>query len=196
MATQSINFSSDPQFKILYDAPATTLSFELKAYLGYSDLVNLYLRDSNGSLISSTIGLSVPGGSAIPSLYSGPGVSEISVVSQLYPWSPILDNHQYLSPMHLTILGPCLGRKHVLVNGASPWQLVAFGVGLPGSFTIPGGPCAGTVVDLDNPFLGGLANADGNGDVAVIVKVPAGVCGLSVQALDVATCSLSDLVVL
>lgn len=65
-----------------------------------------------------------------------------------------------------------------------------------GSFTIAGGTCAGTTLDIGAPTLAGIFGADASGTLSLTVTLPAGVCGLTVQAVDTSTCSASNSAVL
>ncbi|KAA3607268.1 MAG: hypothetical protein DWQ01_16365 [Planctomycetota bacterium] len=99
----------------------------------------------------------------------------------------------------LDIQGPCPGNVTAVVSGASANGNVAiiyaFGTG---SFTIPNGfACAGTVLGLssNNITLLTTITADANGDASLPGGVPAGACGnVAVQALDLATCTPSNVV--
>jgi hypothetical protein len=95
----------------------------------------------------------------------------------------------------LHVGGTCGGVMDFEVNGATPAGPVGFirAFGL-GSFTIPGGPCGGTVLGLDSTSsLALLQTADLSGSLAASAMVPAGACGMVfLQAIDVATCILSD----
>ena len=66
-----------------------------------------------------------------------------------------------------------------------------------GGLTIPGGPCAGTIIATRPPFLSGFPitlSFDGSGDLTVAKNVPAGLCGvISVSAVDLTTCDVVDL---
>lgn len=80
------------------------------------------------------------------------------------------------------------------ISGATPGGYVgvvrAFALG---SFVIPNGPCAGTVLGLDSSAaLAHLQAADANGELHASVFVPPAACGLvHLQAIDVATCTTS-----
>ncbi len=62
-----------------------------------------------------------------------------------------------------------------------------------GSTTLTTGPCAGTVLDLANARRLANATLDGSGAGAVSRSVAAGFCGRPAQALDVTTCTTSNL---
>lgn len=97
--------------------------------------------------------------------------------------------------VELKISGDCPGDIEVEVELATPGGQVAL-VYSPrtGNFTIPGGnPCAGTELGLSNAVtLFGVFSADDSGDVTIEATVPGGACGLSVQAIDLATCAVTN----
>jgi len=62
----------------------------------------------------------------------------------------------------------------------------------PGSFTIPSGNCAGTVVPLANPRLLTAVNVPVSGDVTASPTFSAGMCGKSFLAVDLNTCRISN----
>lgn len=73
---------------------------------------------------------------------------------------------------------------------------VALIYGWPGSTTKPNGVCAGTTVGLSNPTLAIVIAANGAGAASLTFNAPAGACGRSVQAVDLSSCSTSNLVTL
>ncbi|MFG0330710.1 MAG: FG-GAP repeat domain-containing protein [Phycisphaerales bacterium] len=96
----------------------------------------------------------------------------------------------------LAINGTCPGAVTLTVSGATPGGTVAFIYAFGrGSVTIPqGNPCAGTTLDLDgSATLLDTARANASGEASVSGNAPAAACGrVFLQALDVATCSTSD----
>lgn len=78
----------------------------------------------------------------------------------------------------------------MFLSGASPFGAVALAYGAPGDFTIPGGSCGGTVLDLASPTLAGLFGTDATGTLSLSFNAPAGLCGLSIQAVDLTTCEV------
>ncbi|PCJ54235.1 MAG: hypothetical protein COA70_06280 [Planctomycetota bacterium] len=108
--------------------------------------------------------------------------------------------HTYmLSPagFTLSILGNCPGPMTISVSGATPNGSVALAYGNAGSWTIPNGPCTGTVLDLAGvPTLAGFFNADAAGTLTLAPNVPAGLCGRTLQAVDMTTCTVSNTVTL
>lgn len=78
---------------------------------------------------------------------------------------------------------------------------IAVVYGPAGTFAVPGGPCAGLVVDLQPlnfPPVSALITlaADASGNAQLTQNVPAAGAGLSVQAVDAATCTASNVIVL
>ncbi|MFG0330279.1 MAG: DUF4350 domain-containing protein [Phycisphaerales bacterium] len=95
----------------------------------------------------------------------------------------------------LSLSGSCPGTVTADVSGATPGGNVAFiFANGTGSVTIPSGnPCAGTVLDLNGSAqLIRTETADGSGNVTVSGSAPSGACGGYIQALDVATCTTSN----
>lgn len=95
----------------------------------------------------------------------------------------------------LTRAGACPGIVTWSVTGASPGGNVVFVFGTPGPFTLPPGPCGGTLLGII-PFRGMriVKRADALGAVSIVRNMPALLCGKSMQAIDVATCCLSNVV--
>ncbi|PCJ52089.1 MAG: hypothetical protein COA70_13025 [Planctomycetota bacterium] len=92
----------------------------------------------------------------------------------------------------LTVSGPCPGLVSVSVTGATANGGVAVAFGNAGSFTIPGGICAGVSLDISSPTLGGIFNADGSGNLSLSRTLGAGLCGLTIQVVDLSTCTVSN----
>ncbi len=92
----------------------------------------------------------------------------------------------------LAITGSCPGLTTIDVTGANAFAGIALTYGAAGSFTIPSGGCAGTVLDINGPTLAGIFGADASGSLSISVTLPAGVCGLTVQAVDTNDCSVSN----
>ena len=93
----------------------------------------------------------------------------------------------------LTILGSCPGEMDIRAEGLTPGGAAAviYGPGA-GSSVIPGGPCAGVRSGLAGVRLLLVTSADGAGRMSMRPSVPPGACGLSLQVLDVDTCTLTD----
>lgn len=96
----------------------------------------------------------------------------------------------------LTISGPCPGPMTLEISGATPRGTVALlASARGGTYTIPSGPCAGTALDIQPPFAPGtplLLRADLRGVVRLSRVAPGAACGLWAQAVDVATCRVSN----
>lgn len=96
----------------------------------------------------------------------------------------------------LSVVGSCPGTNTIQVDGASPLATVILLYGPAGSFTLPGSPCAGASLDLATPSIAGLFAADLSGSVTFSVMIPAGVCGISLQAMAPGGCLSSNVVTL
>lgn len=96
----------------------------------------------------------------------------------------------------LTRGGTCPGATSLAVAGATPGGTVLLLSGPAGSTTRGGPPCAGLTLAIAPPTLRAARTADGAGAVALSFNAPAGACGATVQAVDVAACAVSNVVVL
>lgn len=96
----------------------------------------------------------------------------------------------------LTTTGSCPGAITMNVANAGPGSPVAIAYGPAGSFTLPGGTCAGLSLGIGAPSLGAILVADAFGTTSLTASLPAGACGLTVQAVDLGTCTASGPVVL
>jgi len=97
--------------------------------------------------------------------------------------------------------GTCPGPMNLTVTGATPGRPVAIFYGFPGNFTNPNPPCAGLVLDLTGPpgatpVLATIQIANGAGVVSINFGAPPAICGRTVQAVDVFTCTKSNTVTL
>lgn len=62
-------------------------------------------------------------------------------------------------------------------------------------YTIPSGPCAGTIIPLGSPTLLHMAGAAGDGVTEWTVDVPSRACGKGLVAIDLFTCKVSNVAV-
>ncbi|MFW5652905.1 MAG: hypothetical protein ACOC0P_02565 [Planctomycetota bacterium] len=96
--------------------------------------------------------------------------------------------------------GTCPGNAVIAVTGATPNKWVALEYSHNGgSFNIPPGfPCVGLQIDMGLPLLPGspaTARADANGNVDFPANIRPISCGiLRLQAIDVASCTTSNLI--
>ncbi len=92
--------------------------------------------------------------------------------------------------------GSCPGAVTLNATNCSAGGPVAIIYGAAGSFTKPTGTCAGLTVGIGAPTLGGILTADGAGSASLSFNAPAGACGLTVQGVDIATCTATNTVIL
>lgn len=96
----------------------------------------------------------------------------------------------------LSLSAGCGGPVTATITNVTPFGAVGLGFGPPGVFVIAGGPCAGTTIGVSPPTLIGVFFADATGTLVVPGFAPAGACGLGVQAVDVMTCTPTNVVIL
>ncbi len=89
----------------------------------------------------------------------------------------------------LTKQGLCPGGVTLLVSGGTPGQAVAMLFGAAGSHVQTTGPCQGVELAIGQPQLGGIAITNSLGVAPFPFVAPAGACGLRVQAVNLATCT-------
>lgn len=95
--------------------------------------------------------------------------------------------------LSLSVSGACPGTITIDVSNATPGGSVAIVRGAStGSFTVPGGPCVGTVLGLNSPILLVTLTADGVGDASISGSAPAAACGAFLQAVDLSTCGTTN----
>ncbi|PCJ53071.1 MAG: hypothetical protein COA70_10445 [Planctomycetota bacterium] len=182
---------------LIYDVPATSISFNMHAFDGFAGIVTVELFDAGGGLVSSTPGVNLPDSTPVLFSHAGASVKTVNIISSVNPWSAIIDDHRYSGGpiVDLTVNGTCPGPMQLSLTGATPFGTVALGYGSPGTFSIPVGSCIGTALDLNAPTLAGFFIADAAGNLNLAFSLPSAFCGLSVQAVDMATCTTSTVAI-
>jgi hypothetical protein len=90
--------------------------------------------------------------------------------------------------------GVCPGRVALQVFGATPGENVAFVYSRAGAGVslVPAGPCQGLRLPLLRPQLGGIVRADALGEARVSTLFNGGACSLEWFAVDLGSCSVSN----
>lgn len=96
----------------------------------------------------------------------------------------------------LTRGGACPGATSLTTAGGTPGGPQAFLYGSAGSFTQTGSPCTGLTLPISAPTLAGILTGNGSGSASVSFNAPAGLCGLRVVVVNVATCAASNFITL
>lgn len=96
----------------------------------------------------------------------------------------------------LTKQGACPGLLEVRVSGSTVGQNVALLFGSAGAFIKPAPPCQGVELAIAQPTLGAILTTGSSGVATATMNAPAGACGLTIQAVDLATCKVTNPVVL
>ena len=98
-----------------------------------------------------------------------------------------------VSAPSLTVSGACPGEVTIEYSEATPnGAVVPLHADTQGTFVIPSGRCAGTVIDLADPKRLSPWAADETGTVLETVTVPPSACGRFLQVIDAATCTTSN----
>lgn len=96
----------------------------------------------------------------------------------------------------LAMAGTCPGAITLTIRYATAGGWVAIVHGPPGIYYKLTPPCLGLRLQIAPPSLGGILSADAAGVALSSLQIPANACGRSVQAVDVATCTASNVIVL
>lgn len=97
---------------------------------------------------------------------------------------------------HLTATGTCPGLMTLTISYATANRNVALVYGPSGNFVKSTTPCQGLVLEIAQPRLGAYVAANASGTAVLSFYAPPGVCGLTVQAVDVPTCTATNVIVL
>ena len=93
------------------------------------------------------------------------------------------------------VTGSCPGQITLAsVNGTPFGSTVLLRGTVTGPFVVAGPTCNGTVLGLADPTIQQVVEADGSGASRSPFDVAAGACGLPLQIVDVATCSVTGVV--
>jgi len=100
---------------------------------------------------------------------------------------------QRIAAPSITISGDCPGGLTVSVSGATPSGSIALvGSSEVGSTIVPGGPCAGIELELENGKLLTGFLTDSTGAKSFQRSISGGFCGFSLQAVDYVTCGAGE----
>ena len=90
--------------------------------------------------------------------------------------------------MTINQLGRCPGESEFRILGAPLGSVAIGGARQAGDTTLPGGPCAGTIVNLQRPILLGTLP----GSTSIRIDIPDAACGGLLQALSLSSCTTSN----
>jgi len=96
----------------------------------------------------------------------------------------------------LSKTGTCPGPVTLTVAGATPSGSVAMLYGNPGSFTHNGTPCNGLTINVGQPTLAGIIQANGSGVANVSFNAPPGLCGRTIIGVDIGSCTPTNTITL
>lgn len=119
-----------------------------------------------------------------------------AVVSDWIDHQAYVDNVCVSGGFGLDAAGACPGTMTLTTSGGTAAGAVAVLFGAPGSTMKPDGVCAGTFLQLSNPRIFTVIIANGSGVGTMTFNAPAVACGRTLQAVDLATCGVSNTVVL
>ena len=96
----------------------------------------------------------------------------------------------------LASFGVCPGDVSLLVSGATPFERVGILRGRLGSVVSSQPPCPGLQLDLKPTAMAAMLRANTSGIVAIALSLPASVCGVRLQAVDLVRCRTTAVVLL
>lgn len=92
--------------------------------------------------------------------------------------------------------GRCPGAITLTIVNATSGGRLAIACGSAGRLVRAASPCAGLLLSVSPPAKTTIHLASGAGTLVLHLSAPAGICGSSVQAVDVTTCAASNVIVL
>jgi len=92
--------------------------------------------------------------------------------------------------------GTCPGPVTLTASNCTASGHVAVLYGHSGSYTKPGNPCGGLTLGISAPALGGILTANGSGTATLSFNAPPAACGLTIQAVDVSSCTATNAITL
>jgi hypothetical protein len=190
--------SGDGLLVMKYDVAVQSMSLTLHAFDGYGDSTTINVYDSNGALIHTSAGIAVPSSAPVPFSFSAADIRSLTIQSNVWPWSTIIDNHVFggAGGPTLTKQGNCPGPMSLRVTGATANAPIAILYGQAGSYTRPNGLCAGTTIGISNPSLAVVINTNGQGAAGLNFNAPPALCGRTVQGVDLAACAPTNTITL
>jgi len=100
------------------------------------------------------------------------------------------------STLQLVLTGTCPGAVRIQIRNATPGGWLPLFYGTPGAFIRTNAPCLGLPMGLSAPILLRYLQANGAGLVDFTAHPTAAHCGTSVQAVNLGTCTASNVAVL
>ncbi len=193
----SKNIEADGLLTLSYSPPVTVTGLELHAFQGYPDSTIVRVYNGSGGLIYTSSPIAVPGPSPVFFGYSAASIGSVTIQSQTYSWSTLIDNHEYGGTgATLSKSGICAGPVTLTASGCTANGTVAFLYGQPGVFIKNGNPCNGLSLGISNPTLASMRTANGAGTATLSFNAPQGACGRTVQCVDVASCTTTNTLIL
>jgi len=150
----------------------------------------------------STAGMQGSGSSTAPSLSAdGRIIVFESLARELVPGDTngkkdVFVHDRFGAGLRLVQTGACPGSITLSISNATPRGKVAIACGPAGSFARTTPPCAGLALGVAPPALVRILTADAAGTAVLNISPAAGACGLSVQAVDVESCTATNVIVL
>lgn len=174
--------------EIVFSSPQTAIGCDFPGALHF----NIY---SGNTLVWSSSNFAGAGTGFFAGLVST-ATFDRAVISDWFDGLAFVDNVCIGGGFSLRAAGACPGPMTLTTTGGSANSAVAIIYGGPGSTVKPGGTCAGTVVSVSNPKLAAILVSNGSGTASLGFNAPAGACGRTVQAVDLANCGTSNTITL
>lgn len=150
----------------------------------------------------STAGAQGSGTSSAPAFSAdGQFVAFESLADELVPGDTngkkdVFVHDRFGAGLMLEVSGSCPGAITLTVSHASANGQIALACGVAGAFVRRSPPCAGLILGVMPPAEIRILRADARGTALLTLRAPAAACGLSVQAVDVVTCTATNVIVL
>lgn len=167
---------------------------------------DVFVHDRQSGLTArvsvSTAGMQGSGTSSAPALSAdGRLIAFESLARELVPGDTngkkdVFVHDRFGAGLLLEVSGSCPGAITLTVSHASANGQIALACGAAGAFVRRSPPCAGLILGVMPPAEIRILRADARGTAHLTLRAPAAACGRSVQAVDVVTCTATNVIVL
>lgn len=188
------DLDDDPDSNFIQNGAPDAVAIAFKGFVidtvSYEGDTGAPYTEGSGSGLEDDSQVAMASISRIP---DGADTDQNNVDLRLAVSTPGEENEPIIDPDLDILVTQCPGEVTVDITGMTPNGTAAILFApAEGSDPIPAGPCAGEVTGLSGLDLLTVVPLDATGSFSITVTAPSTACGAFLQAVDAATCSLSN----